>query len=114
MLRWLVGAVLFALAACASVRPEDPDERVRWLVAESGGLSDAALRRLLGDMNPAARAVALRFDPARHPRLWGRPVGWAVYDLDDLRGALRPDFRGRSPRGDLSAVRLILSDLDKR
>ena len=84
MLRWLVGAVLFALAACASVRPEDPDERVRWLVAESGGLSDAALRRLLGDMNPAARAVALRFDPARHPRLWGRPVGWAVYDLDDL------------------------------
>ena len=34
-----------------------------------------------------------------------------VYDLDDLRGALKPDARGRPPRGDLNAVlRLLLGD----
>lgn len=32
-----------------------------------------------------------------------------VYDHDDLRGALRPDARGRVPRGDLAAVRDLLS-----
>lgn len=31
-----------------------------------------------------------------------------VYDHDDLRGALRPDGRGRTPRGDLVAVRALL------
>jgi hypothetical protein len=34
-----------------------------------------------------------------------------VYDLDDLRGALKPDAKNRSPRGDLNAVRRLLSDL---
>ena len=33
-----------------------------------------------------------------------------VYDHDDLRGALRPDVRGRSPRGDLAAVRKLLAN----
>lgn len=32
-----------------------------------------------------------------------------VYDHDDLRGALRPDTSGRAPRGDLAAVRRLLS-----
>ena len=32
-----------------------------------------------------------------------------VYDHDDLRGALRPDAKGRTPRGDLAAVRQLLS-----
>ena len=31
-----------------------------------------------------------------------------IYDLDDLRGALRPDGRGRPPRGDIDAVRRLL------
>ena len=31
-----------------------------------------------------------------------------VYDLDDLRGALRSDPRGRAPRGDAAAVRKLL------
>lgn len=31
-----------------------------------------------------------------------------VYDHDDLRGALRPDARGRAPRGDLAAVRALV------
>ncbi|MFY3384033.1 hypothetical protein [Paracidovorax sp. MALMAid1276] len=33
-----------------------------------------------------------------------------IYDLDDLRGALRPDTQGRTPRGDLAAVRRLLQD----
>ena len=33
-----------------------------------------------------------------------------VYDLDDLRGALRPDTKGRTPRGDIAAVRRLLHD----
>ncbi|WP_019702707.1 hypothetical protein [Paracidovorax oryzae] len=35
-----------------------------------------------------------------------------VYDLDDLRGALRPDARGRVPRGDARAVRKLLDNED--
>jgi hypothetical protein len=30
-----------------------------------------------------------------------------IHDHDDLRGALRPDARGRTPRGDLAAVRAL-------
>lgn len=33
-----------------------------------------------------------------------------IYDRDDQRGALRPDTKGRSPRGDLAAVRRLLHD----
>ncbi len=33
-----------------------------------------------------------------------------VYDLDDLRGALRHDAKGRTPRGDIAAVRRLLHD----
>jgi hypothetical protein len=31
-----------------------------------------------------------------------------VYDLDDVRGALRPDGKNRSPRGDIKAVSALL------
>ena len=34
-----------------------------------------------------------------------------IYDFDDLRGALRPDARGRRPRGDLAALRALLHDM---
>lgn len=33
-----------------------------------------------------------------------------VYDCDDMRGALRPDAKGRPPRGDIDAVRRLLHD----
>jgi hypothetical protein len=33
-----------------------------------------------------------------------------IYDHDDVRGALRPDSKGRSPRGDIKAVRHILAE----
>ncbi|HSV44526.1 MAG TPA: hypothetical protein VLJ58_01940 [Ramlibacter sp.] len=40
----------------------------------------------------------------------GEPIGvhLMVHDHDDLRGALKPDSRGRSPRGDLAAVRTLV------
>ncbi len=34
-----------------------------------------------------------------------------VYDHDDLRGALKPDAKGRTPRGDLVAVRALLAEI---
>ncbi len=33
-----------------------------------------------------------------------------VYDLDDLRGALQPDARGRKPRGDAAALRRLVDN----
>jgi hypothetical protein len=33
-----------------------------------------------------------------------------IYDHDDVRGALRPDGKGRTPRGDLAAVRALLEN----
>jgi hypothetical protein len=35
-----------------------------------------------------------------------------VYDWDDLRGALKPDAKGRPPRGDAQAVQKRLSPID--
>jgi hypothetical protein len=36
-----------------------------------------------------------------------------VYDHDDLRGALKPDSKGRVPRGDLAAVRRLVQEQDR-
>lgn len=43
-------------------------------------------------------------------RALGEAIGvhLMVYDHDDLRGALKPDARGRTPRGDLQAVRALV------
>jgi len=32
-----------------------------------------------------------------------------VHDLDDLRGALKPDAQGRKPRGDVAALRTLMA-----
>lgn len=58
-------------------------------------------------------ATGLRGEPVEvlgvhdHCEGLGEMVGvhLVVYDLDDLRGALRPDARGRVPRGDAAALR---------
>ena len=72
--------------------------------------------------------LGVRFEPRRvtgftgelvdalsvQARCWelGEHVGvhLLVYDFDDLRGALKPDARGRSPRGDATALRNLLHD----
>jgi len=43
-------------------------------------------------------------------RALGEEVGvhLLVYDLDDLRGALKPDSQGRAPRGNLAALRRLI------
>jgi hypothetical protein len=43
-------------------------------------------------------------------RVLGEEIGvhLLVYDLDDLRGALKPDSQGRTPRGDLRALRHLM------
>ena len=33
-----------------------------------------------------------------------------VYDHDDMRGTMKPDSRGRSPRGDAKALRKLLEE----
>lgn len=46
------------------------------------------------------------------PGLDGEAVGLhlTILDLDDLRGALKPDARGRTERGDLNALNKLLED----
>ena len=87
-IRLVACLVLAALAGCAPPHAGYSAARTRALAIESGGqpggLSDISLRRVLGYMAPADQAQALRVDPIRHPRFWGRPVGWAVYDIDHL------------------------------
>jgi hypothetical protein len=34
-----------------------------------------------------------------------------IYDRDDMRGVLKADAKGRTPRGDLAAARALLHDL---
>ena len=45
-------------------------------------------------------------------RLLGEEIGvhLLVYDFDDLRGALRPDSQGRTPRGDIAALRRLVAE----
>ena len=47
-------------------------------------------------------------------RTLGEEIGvhLLVYDHDDLRGALKPDAQGRTPRGDLKAVRALVRESD--
>ena len=50
---------------------------------------------------------------------WCQPLGESigvhllVYDYDDLRGALKADAQGRSPRGDVAALRQCLADMQE-
>jgi spore germination cell wall hydrolase CwlJ-like protein len=65
---------------------------------EAGDLSDSALKRMLGQMDPAARALALRLDPAPHPRTVGRPTGWSVFQVDTAPSLGLPDLSADDAR----------------
>ena len=76
----LVGAVLAAsLTAC--VTSSDDPALSSHLKALARDYSKGGQARLEAGMDPAALAVARRFDPGRHRELWGRTEGWAVLDL---------------------------------
>ncbi len=51
-----------------------------------------------------------------HSRALGEEIGvhLLVHDLDDLRGALKPDAQGRTPRGDLNAVRRLMQEEESK
>jgi hypothetical protein len=58
---------------------------------------------------PQGDAVDVLTVGSRSPALGERvTVHLAVLDHDDLRGALKPDARGRTSRGDLTALRALL------
>ncbi len=81
---------VWAHQALADHRAPRPD-----LSFLSAGLSQASLDRDLHSLDPAAQVVARRLDPVRHTWLYGRPLGWAVYDLDKV-----PSLNFRDPSFD--------------
>lgn len=88
-----------------------------WLQLFCDDPKSAELRLIDHDVNYTPRTVnGLHGDTvealsihSRSPEL-GEEVGvhLLIYDHDDLRGALKPDAKGRSPRGDLAAVRALV------
>ncbi len=69
---------------------------------------DYEARTVTGFHGESVEALSLS---SMSPEL-GEPVGvhLMVYDHDDVRGALRKDAKGRSPRGDLAAVRALVEE----
>jgi hypothetical protein len=69
---------------------------------------DYTPRTVTGFHGEAVEALSIS---SMSPEL-GEPVGvhLLVYDHDDLRGALKPDNKGRTPRGDLAAVRALVGE----
>lgn len=93
-------------------------------------LSDIYVQMFCDDSKSAEIALIdqrINYEPTTVQGMHGRPVEaltvaaqcraldtvvgvhLLVYDLDDQRGALRADSQGRVPRGDLAAVRQLLS-----
>jgi spore germination cell wall hydrolase CwlJ-like protein len=58
--------------------------RTEGLATVARNLSEAGLRRLTADMDPAMLALAQRHDPAPRTDYWGRVPGWETYDLATL------------------------------
>jgi hypothetical protein len=67
---------------------------------------DYEARSVTGFQGDAVDALSLS---SLSPEL-GETIGvhLLIHDHDDLRGALKPDSRGRTPRGDLAAVRALV------
>lgn len=53
----------------------------RGVASVAASLSDAGLKRLTADMDPAMLALVKRHDPVRKADLWGRPMGWGNLDI---------------------------------
>ena len=67
---------------------------------------DYDVRTVAGFKGDSVDALSLS---SMSPEL-GEPIGvhLLIYDHDDVRGALKPDAKGRTPRGDITAVRALL------
>jgi cell wall hydrolase len=83
-----------ALSACAPGSRHAATDSAEALAAR--GLSDPALAAATANFDPALRELARRHDPGlRRSDLWGRPVGWASFDLRQV-----PDLGLPPPQGD--------------
>jgi len=69
---------------------------------------DYVPRTVTGFNGESVEALSLS---SRSPEL-GEMIGvhLMVHDLDEVRGALKPDARGRSPRGDRAAVQALVAE----
>jgi hypothetical protein len=77
---------------CKSAELALIDMRVRYQAQTVGGMRGETVEAL----------IVMDLCPGIDDRV---PVHLRVYDLDQMRGALRADARGRTPRGDLNALR---------
>jgi hypothetical protein len=75
----LLVAAVAAVAGCAPRAERTPSDAQ---ALSLGDLSNRALGALTARLDPGARELARRHDPAlRRADLWGRPLGWADLDL---------------------------------
>jgi len=78
----LLGVMSIGLSAVAGPWPFGPRESVKNVLEATGGdLSEASLRRLAARMDPAAKSLAERHDPAARPEPWGLTPGWETLDI---------------------------------
>lgn len=75
-------ALALTLSACASAYLPWRSGRQAGVATIAQTFSEAGLKRLTADMDPAMLALARRHDPVRKPDPWGRPVGWASLNVD--------------------------------
>jgi spore germination cell wall hydrolase CwlJ-like protein len=77
----LAGALVMVIHSTASsTAPTDP-VRSPGLAREAGDLSGRALQALIAGMDPAAAALAGRYDPAAPRKVEAHAPGWPTYDL---------------------------------
>lgn len=88
---------------------DDPKSAEIALINAGVDYDSASLERT-GSEPVNVLVLASRSDSLREPVT----VQIALYDRDDQRGALKPDSRGRSWRGNLAAVQRLLTEDDTR
>ena len=77
-------------------------------ITPSASRSDCDGRTVTGFKGESVDALSL----SSMSRELGEHIGvhFMIHDHDDLRGALKPDAKGRPPRGDLKAVRALMDN----
>ena len=75
------------------------DHNVRYEVSTVQGFQGEAVDAL----------SILSASPGLPQKVW---VHLMIYDLDDLRGALKPDAQGRTHRGDLVALKQLMKEVE--
>lgn len=84
---------------------DDPKSAELMLIDQGVDFDSASLERAGGGEPLPVLSLAVRCDALGEPAT----LHLTVHDHDDLRGALKPDARGRPWRGDLAALRSLLA-----